>query len=240
MSLTWLAASVESCFPAVENARADGLLAAGGDLSSQRLIDAYQQGIFPWFNQHDPILWWSPDPRMVLFTNQVKISRSLKKTLRDTTITVTADTAFVEVITACSAPRDNQTSAPENSTWIHPDMINAYTELHQQGTAHSIECWHDGNLVGGLYGIAIGQIFFGESMFSTMRDSSKIALVTLCQQLQRWGYPVIDCQIHSEHLASMGASEISRDNFISYLDKYCTLNSSNRAWRLDSDLPLLS
>jgi len=238
MSLTWLAASVESCFPAVENARADGLLAAGGDLSSQRLVDAYQQGIFPWFNQHDPILWWSPDPRMILFTDDIKISRSLKKTLRDTSITVTADTAFVEVITACSAPRESPTSDPENSTWIHPDMISAYTDLHQQGFAHSIECWHNGQLVGGLYGIAIGQIFFGESMFSIMRDSSKIALVTLCQQLHRWGYPVIDCQIHSNHLASMGAKEISRNDFIGYLNKYCIINSSNSLWQLDPELPL--
>ena len=238
MSLTWLAASVESCFPAVENARADGLLAAGGDLSSQRLVDAYQQGIFPWFNQHDPILWWSPDPRMVLFTDDIKISRSLKKTLRDTSITVTADTAFVEVITACSVPRESPTNDPENSTWIHPDMISAYTDLHQQGFAHSIECWHNGQLVGGLYGIAIGQIFFGESMFSIMRDSSKIALVTLCQQLHRWGYPIIDCQIHSNHLASMGAKEISRNDFIGYLNKYCIINSSNSLWQLDPEQPL--
>ena len=159
MSLSWLAASVKSCFPPVENARADGLLAAGGDLTPQRLVEAYQQGIFPWFNQHDPILWWSPDPRMVLFTDDIKISRSLRKTLRDTFIIVTADTAFVEVITACSAPRESHTSVPENSTWLHPDMISAYTDLHQQGFAHSIECWHNEQLVGGLYGIAIGQIF---------------------------------------------------------------------------------
>ena len=240
MSLTWLTASVESCFPAVENARADGLLAAGGDLSPQRLINAYQQGIFPWFNQYDPILWWSPDPRMALFTNEIKISRSLKKTLRNTTITVTADTAFNEVITACAAPRDNHDSDPENSTWIHPDMITAYSDLHQQGIAHSIECWHGGQLVGGLYGIAIGQVFFGESMFSIMRDSSKIALVTLCQQLQRWGFPVIDCQIHSTHLASMGAKEVDRNDFIGYLNKYCIINSTNGPWQLDSDLPLPS
>ncbi len=238
MSLTWLAASVESCFPPVENARADGLLAAGGDLTSQRLIDAYQHGIFPWFNQHDPILWWSPDPRMVLFPDDIKISRSLRKTLRDTSITVTADTAFVEVITACSAPRESPTNNPENSTWIHPDMISAYTDLHQQGFAHSIECWLNGQLVGGLYGIAIGQVFFGESMFSIMRDSSKIALVTLCQQLNRWGYPVIDCQIHSNHLATMGAEEINRNDFIAYLNKYCIINPTNSLWQLDSDLPL--
>jgi leucyl/phenylalanyl-tRNA---protein transferase len=238
MALTWLTTSAESCFPPVENTRDDGLLAAGGDLSSQRLLDAYQQGIFPWFNQHDPILWWSPDPRMVLFTDQVKISRSLKKTLRDTTITVTADTAFNEVITACAAPRDNHASDLENSTWIHPDMINAYIELHQQGFAHSIECWHEGQLVGGLYGIAIGQMFFGESMFSIMRDSSKIALVTLCQQLKQWGYPMIDCQINSNHLASMGAKEINRNDFIGYLNKYCLVNSPNGPWQLDAELPL--
>ncbi|RLA00063.1 MAG: leucyl/phenylalanyl-tRNA--protein transferase, partial [Gammaproteobacteria bacterium] len=127
---------------------------------------------------------------------------------------------------------------PENSTWIHPDMISAYTDLHQQGFAHSIECWHNGQLVGGLYGIAIGQIFFGESMFSIMRDSSKIALVTLCQKLHRWGYPVIGCQIHSNHLASMGAKEISRNDFIGYLNKYCIINSSNSLWQLDPEQPL--
>jgi len=238
MSLPWLATSPNSPFPAVEQAFDDGLLAAGGDLSPQRLLNAYRNGIFPWFNEHDPILWWTPNPRMVLFTDQVKVSRSLRKTLNTTTLTITIDQAFTEVMRACSAPRKQANGEVENGTWIHPDMINAYSTLHQQGIAHSIECWHEGNLVGGLYGVAIGHIFFGESMFSTLRDSSKIALVTLCRQLHRWGFPLIDCQIHSDHLSTMGAIEIERKDFITYLDRFCLNNDDNnhKHWILDSDL----
>lgn len=236
MALSWLDTSTNSRFPAIESAGEDGLLAAGGDLSAQRLISAYQQGIFPWFSQTDPILWWSPDPRLVLFTDQIKISHSLKKTLRSTSMTVTMDHAFNDVITACATRRKDQTNDLEQSTWIHPDMIKAYTELHQQGIAHSIECWQDKQLVGGLYGIAIGQIFFGESMFSIMRDSSKIALVALCQQLSRWGFPLIDCQVYSSHLASMGAADIARSDFINYLDKYCHITPPNNCWELDLEL----
>lgn len=239
MSLTWLPASVDSKFPPIDHAFEDGLLAAGGDLSASRLIDAYQQGIFPWFNRNDPILWWSPDPRMVLFTDQIKVSRSLKKTLRTTAIKVTMDRAFADVISSCAAPRPNQGDNTDDITWIHPDMIDAYTQLHQQGIAHSVECWHEGQLIGGLYGIAIGQVFFGESMFSIMANSSKIALVALCQQLQRWGFPLIDCQIYSEHLASMGAREIVRKDFIGYLDNYCPSVMSDGLWQCDLDLPVI-
>lgn len=238
MAITWLPLRDDGLFPAVSEAFDDGLLAAGGDLSSSRLLNAYRQGIFPWFNKNDPILWWSPDPRLVLWTDQIKLSKSLKKTIRTTLMTVTFDRAFNQVITACSLPRQEGVAA-ENSTWIHPDMITAYNELHQQGHAHSVECWLDGELVGGLYGIAIGQIFFGESMFSTATDSSKLALVALCQQLQRWGCPLIDCQIYSEHLASLGAEEISRSHFIEQLDEFCTQNLqiSTDLWQLDPDLP---
>ncbi|MDH5357244.1 MAG: leucyl/phenylalanyl-tRNA--protein transferase [Gammaproteobacteria bacterium] len=240
MSLTWLEASADSIFPPIEYAYEDGLLAAGGDLSASRLIDAYRRGIFPWFNRNDPILWWSPDPRMVLFTNDVKISRSLKKAIRTTDITVTMDRAFSDVIACCAAPRQNQSNDTGDTTWIHSDMIDAYNQLHQQGIAHSVECWHEGQLVGGLYGIALGQVFFGESMFSSMADGSKIALVTLCQQLQRWGFLIIDCQVYSEHLASMGAQEIARKDFIGYLDKYCATTMPDGHWQLDLDLPIKS
>lgn len=239
MAITWLPLRDDGLFPPVNQAFDDGLLAAGGDLSTTRLLSAYRQGIFPWFNRNDPILWWSPDPRLVLWTDQIKLSKSLKKTIRTTLITVTFDQAFTQVITACSLPRQAGID-PDNSTWIHPDMIVAYNELHQQGHAHSVECWLDGQLVGGLYGIAIGQAFFGESMFSTVTDSSKLALVALCQQLKRWGFPLIDCQIYSEHLASLGAEEISRSNFIEQLDQFCIQSpqiSSSDLWQLDSDLP---
>tara|TARA_R110001606_G_scaffold361754_3_gene514982 strand:+ start:39950 stop:40678 length:729 start_codon:yes stop_codon:yes gene_type:complete len=241
MTITWLALRDDGLFPPVNQAFDDGLLAAGGDLSTTRLLSAYRQGIFPWFNKNDPILWWSPDPRLVLWTDQIKLSKSLKKTIRTTLMTVTFDLAFTQVITACSLPRQAGIDSG-NSTWIHPDMIEAYNELHQQGHAHSVECWLDGQLVGGLYGIAIGQAFFGESMFSTVTDSSKLALVALCQQLQRWGFPLIDCQIYSEHLASLGALEISRNHFIEQLDKVCGQEpqvNSSVLWQLDPDLPTI-
>ncbi len=236
MPLTWLAEPPTSPFPTLDQALDDGLLAVGGDLSPQRLLNAYRNGIFPWFNEHDPILWWAPDPRMVLFTNQIKVSKSLKKTIKNTPLSVTIDRAFSDVMTACAAPRKNANGETESGTWIHPDMIEAYSILHQQGIAHSIECWQNDKLVGGLYGIAIGHIFFGESMFSTVRDSSKIALVMLCQQLERWGFPLIDCQIYSEHLANMGAIEIERKQFISYLDEYSPKIYEPSSWQLDNDL----
>tara|TARA_R110002049_G_scaffold117067_4_gene270035 strand:- start:5638 stop:6366 length:729 start_codon:yes stop_codon:yes gene_type:complete len=241
MSITWLPQIDDGIFPPVSEAFDDGLLAAGGDLSTTRLLNAYRRGIFPWFNINDPILWWSPDPRLVLWTDQIKLSKSLKKTIRTTLMSVTFDQAFNQVITACSLPRQEGIDL-ENSTWIHPDMITAYNELHQQGHAHSVECWLDGQLVGGLYGIAIGKTFFGESMFSTVTDSSKLALVALCQQLQRWGFPLIDCQVYSAHLASLGAEEISRSDFIELIDKFCSqssLISSADLWRLDPDLPTI-
>lgn len=240
MSLTWLDESPESDFPPIEQALDDGLLAAGGDLSASRLINAYQHGIFPWFNKNNPILWWSPDPRMVLLTNEVKISRSLKKSIRRAEITVTMNRVFNDVMVACAAPRPSHDDNSDDHTWIHPNMIQAYTELHQQGIAHSIECWHQEKLIGGLYGIALGNVFFGESMFSLQQDSSKIALVALCQQLQRWSIPIIDCQIYSDHIASLGAKEIARSDFISYIDKEKSFTHNNKHWQLDSDLPLIA
>jgi len=223
MSITWLAPSPSTTFPPVESALEDGLLAAGGDLSPTRITSAYQQGIFPWFNEGDPILWWSPDPRMVLFTDKIKISRSLQKTIRNTSVEIRFNTAFAKVMQACAQPRSEE----NNATWIHPEMIEAYNKLHQQGIAHSVECWQDNQLVGGLYGMAIGKIFFGESMFSTASDSSKIALVALCRQLSHWDFPLIDCQVYSEHLVSLGAEEIPRDSFNRYLKKLCPTESIN-------------
>ena len=231
--------NLKSQFPPVDHALDDGLLASGGDLSASRLIDAYQHGIFPWFNKNDPILWWSPDPRMVLLTEQVKLSRSLKKSIRSSKLIVTMDRAFTDVMTACAAPRISQDDSVGEHTWIHSNMIQAYTELHQQGIAHSIECWHEDELVGGLYGVALGNVFFGESMFSLQQDSSKIALVALCQQLQRWHYPIIDCQIYSDHLASLGAKETTRSDFISYIDIENSNAYDNKQWQLDADLPLI-
>jgi len=232
MPVVWLSSDSDSPFPSVANALEDGLLAAGGDLSTPRLLNAYQHGLFPWFNKDDPILWWSPDPRMVLFTDKIKISKSLKRTLRTSPLTVTFDQAFTHVITACSLPRDKDNTDPENSTWIHPDIIQAYVTLHQQGVAHSVECWLDNKLVGGLYGIAIGRMFFGESMFSHVRDSSKIALVKLCHQLNLWGFPLIDCQVYSSHLESLGAEEIPRSEFIREINTLCKKSQPITAWQV--------
>ena len=239
MAITWLATENDSRFPPVELATKQGLLAAGGDLSPSRLLDAYSRGIFPWFNKNDPILWWSPDPRMVLRPKQVRISRSLKKSIRKGNFELTLDQAFQDVMTACAAPREKQYTDPDNSTWIHQAMLTAYQQLHELGYAHSIECWQQDRLVGGLYGVAIGNAFFGESMFSFVTDSSKVALVTLCQQLDRWQFPLIDCQIYSDHLASMGAIEVPRNDFIGEVATLCSHNFPAGPWKLDQDLPYL-
>ncbi|MDP1524807.1 MAG: leucyl/phenylalanyl-tRNA--protein transferase [Rhodocyclaceae bacterium] len=188
----------------------NGLLAAGADLSPERLIAAYRRGIFPWFSPGQPILWWSPDPRMVLAPSALKISRSLAKTLRHADYTVQLDTAFDQVISACAAtPRHGQ-----SGTWITAEMIAAYQQLHRLGIAHSVETWHNDKLVGGLYGIALGRAFFGESMFSHRTDASKIALAHLCAFLDARGFGIIDCQMETSHLASLGAQPIPRDVFV--------------------------
>jgi leucyl/phenylalanyl-tRNA--protein transferase len=206
--IPWL--GPDSCFPPVEQAAAypNGLLAAGGDLSVARLVEAYGRGIFPWFNEDQPILWWSPDPRMVLFPAELKISRSLAKTLRKSRLEVRADTAFREVIQGCRMPRHDQAG-----TWISDPMVEAYCELHRAGIAHSVESWLDAELVGGLYGVALGRAFFGESMFMRATDASKVALVTLVSQLERWEFGLVDCQMNTPHLASFGAREIPRADF---------------------------
>lgn len=219
----------EQDFPLVSKAlrEPDGLLAAGGCLSQSRLLNAYRHGIFPWYNPGEPILWWSPDPRLVLFSDRLVISRSLSKTLRKNIFSVTFDQAFIEVIAACADPRKDAAG-----TWITAEINAAYIQLHQAGFAHSVEAWLDDELVGGLYGIALGQVFFGESMFHTRTDASKVAFATLIQQLKSWGYQLIDCQVHTKHLVSFGAEEISRDYFIKLLDQYCDAAVHPSAWQI--------
>ncbi|MGM0693574.1 MAG: leucyl/phenylalanyl-tRNA--protein transferase [Pseudomonadota bacterium] len=202
-------------FPPVDSALRDpdGLLAAGGALTPEWLLAAYRRGIFPWFSDDQPLLWWSPDPRMVLFPDEIRVRRSLAKRLRNAGFQVTADTAFDRVIRACAAPRDAQ---PD--TWITAEMQDAYGRLHRLGAAHSVEVWRAGELVGGLYGVAMGPIFFGESMFSREADASKVALVQLARVMAAGGGRLIDCQMHTGHLASLGARDIARTTFISYLE----------------------
>jgi leucyl/phenylalanyl-tRNA--protein transferase len=219
-------------FPPVERAlrSPNGLLAAGGDLTTARLLEAYRHGIFPWFSEGEPILWWSPDPRMVLFPEEFKVSNSLRKTLRNGRHEVRFDSAFEQVMRACAAPREGA-----NGTWILEDMIAAYCELHRMGYAHSVETWMDGELVGGLYGMALGRMFYGESMFSCKTDASKIALAHLAAQLKRWNFGMIDCQMNTPHLTSLGAREISRKEFIARLQDLINYPPVT-AWHFDDDL----
>ena len=216
-------------FPPVERALRipNGLLAAGGDLTPARLLDAYRHGIFPWFNEGDPILWWSPDPRMVLFPDEFRISHSLRKTLRNRIYEIRTDTAFEQVMLACAAPRNGQ------GTWIIDKMVAAYTELHRIGVAHSVESWFGGELVGGLYGIAIGRMFYGESMFSRRSDASKAALAHLAAQLSRWNFGMIDCQMNTPHLATLGAREIPRAEFVRRLQELIHYPDIPSPWCFD-------
>lgn len=197
----------------------DGLLAVGGDLSPARLLYAYRHGIFPWYHGDQPILWWSPDPRAVLFADEFHLSASLRKRLRHGGFRLAFDTAFDQVVAACAAPRPNQ---PDGGTWITPEMQSAYAGLHRMGSAHSVEIWMEGELVGGVYGIAIGAVFFGESMFSHSRDASKIALACLSRRLQLWGFALLDCQVQSEHLRRLGAVPVPRARFLELLTQHCS------------------
>ena len=221
-------------FPPVETALADpnGLLAMGGDLSPARLLDAYRHGIFPWFNPGEPILWWSPDPRMVLVPGEVRVTRSLARRLRNAGFELRVDTAFAEVMRACAAPREGA-----GGTWISPAMVAAYTRLFEAGYAHSVETWRDGQLVGGLYGVAIGRMFYGESMFSREPDASKVALVRLARQLQRWQFGLIDCQMETPHLASLGARTIPRAGFTARLAELVNLPHLPGPWLFDPRAP---
>jgi leucyl/phenylalanyl-tRNA--protein transferase len=223
--IPWLARGTP--FPPVQSAlrNPNGLLAAGGELSSERLLEAYRRGIFPWFGEGDPILWWSPDPRMVLFPEELRISRSLAKTLRNRRYETRFDSAFDEVIAGCAAPRGR-----EAGTWITEEMIAAYRDLHALGWAHSAETWIDGALAGGLYGVAVGQVFFGESMFSRSTDASKIALVALVAHLKSTGFRLIDCQMRTRHLESLGAREIPRRRFSHLLEELIHYPRSPGSW----------
>jgi leucyl/phenylalanyl-tRNA--protein transferase len=258
-------------FPPVETAlrEPNGLLAMGGDLSPARLLDAYRHGIFPWFNPGEPILWWSPDPRMVLVPGEVRVTRSLAKRLRNSGFEVRVDTAFAEVMRACAAPRPPPGRAPargapegspllcrdpsavsggvllagaaphegETGTWISPAMVTAYSRLFDAGYAHSMETWHDGRLVGGLYGVAIGRMFYGESMFSREPDASKVALVRLARQLQQWDFGLIDCQMETPHLASLGARTMPRAMFTARLAELVKLPHLPGPWTLTFNAP---
>lgn len=208
-------------FPPLQKALQDpnGLLAVGGCLSSERLLNAYRQGVFPWFSENDPILWWSPDPRLVLFPDKLNISKKLAKTIRQNKFDVTVNQAFDLVIEKCA-----QLRADGQGTWISDDIKLAYSNLHQQGFAYSFEAWQNGELVGGLYGVALGKIFFGESMFHSVTDASKVAFVHCVDYLKQYNFKLIDCQVYSSHLASLGAIEIPRTEFSMWLAKYCAEN----------------
>ncbi len=215
-------------FPDTGNALTipDGLLAVGGCLSPVRLLNAYRKGIFPWNSPNEPILWWSPDPRLVLFPEKLAVSRSLEKTLRKKRFVTTIDRAFGQVVGACAMPRKN-----DNGTWISTDIYDAYVELHRAGYAHSAETWLDGELVGGLYGITIGRVFFGESMFHRVTDASKVAFVELVRRLEKWGYQMVDCQVSTSHLKTLGAENIPREDFLTLLTKLCNEAPESSAWR---------
>lgn len=223
-------------FPPVELASREGLLAVGGDLRPQRLLAAYRQGIFPWYNEGQPILWWSPDPRAVLLPARLHVGRSLRKRLRAGKLRVTCDERFHDVVLACSGPRPQY---PEGGTWITPAMLDAYTELHRLGYAHSVETWQADRLVGGLYGVALGAAFFGESMFSRAPDASKVALVRFVRQLECWGYTLIDCQLPSVHLTRLGAESIPRKEYLAHLSEALARPLQRHAWRFDSDSPIV-
>jgi leucyl/phenylalanyl-tRNA--protein transferase len=223
-------------FPPVERALTEpnGLLAQGGELSPEWLLDAYCHGIFPWFNPGEPILWWSPDPRMVLLPGDIRVGRSLTKRMRNGGFELRVDSAFVEVMRACGSPRPIQPGGGEHGTWISPAMVAAYSRLFDAGYAHSIETWRDGVLVGGLYGVAIGRMFYGESMFSRVPDASKIALVRLARQLQRWEFGLIDCQMETAHLASLGARTLPRAAFVARLAELVNLPHRPGPWIFDA------
>jgi len=225
--IAWL--GMRTPFPPIAAALAEpnGLLAAGGDLSPDRLLVAYRSGIFPWYSEGQPILWWSPDPRMVLYVDELHVTRSLRKRLGAGTFEVRIDCAFRAVIEACAqVPRHGQ-----RGTWITPDVVRAYCELHRRGYAHSVEAWRDGTLVGGLYGLALGRMFFGESMFAHETDASKVALVHLVDKLRALGVPVVDCQQETAHLAALGARPIPRHRFAAHLGELIHSVEPPPGWR---------
>lgn len=205
----------DSDFPPVDTATPDGLLAIGGDLSESRLLNAYRSGIFPWYNEDDPIMWWSPPQRMVLFFDELRISKSMRKVIRTEGFTVTFNQAFEQVIRHCR----EVTRKDELGTWIQPEIIEAYTALHRKGIAQSVEVWQGDQLVGGLYGVDMYPVFCGESMFHLVPNASKVAFIALAARLQQKGYSLVDCQLYNDHLASLGCREIPRADFMRYLPK---------------------
>lgn len=228
--IPWLDDSLE--FPALSLALTDpdGLLAAGGDLSPERIVAAYRKGIFPWFSDDQPILWWSPDPRCVIFPDKLHISKSLRKKLNKQPFTITFDQDFSSVMQCCADSRGD-----EAGTWITEDMLEAYTHLHHLGVAHSVEVWNGDKLVGGLYGLAIGRCFFGESMFSSETDASKIAFVYLANQLKAWNYQIIDCQVENPHLLTLGGETIPRSDFQSILKENIDCEPIPHNWEFSWD-----
>ena len=235
--LYWVADNVIATdFPDAATALRDpeGLLAIGGDLEPDRLLNAYRRGIFPWYSQGQPVLWWSPNPRCVLEPDAVKISRSLAKTLKKKKFTVTFNQAFADVVKACAAPRE-----PTASTWITTDMAMAYIKLHHMGYGVSVECWHNDILAGGLYGVVIGKVFFGESMFSRITDASKVALAHLAYELNEMRFRIIDCQVHSSHLQNLGAKSMPRDLFTDILERHCSPDKKHD-WPAISELSCLA
>lgn len=213
-------------FPPCHYAEPDGLLAVGGDLSLERLLLAYSEGIFPWYSEETPILWWSPDPRLVLFPDELKIAASLQRVIKKGLFQVTLDRAFRQVMQHCAtSPR-----AQGEGTWIMPEMIEAYCRLHEMGYAHSVESWYEGKLVGGLYGVALGRIFFGESMFTQKTDASKVAFVHMVQFLRGFEFELIDCQVTTPHLQSLGGREIARSEFLTRLKKALQTHSLRGSW----------
>ncbi len=225
-TVAWLSEDMEpSWFPPVSEAlrKPDGLLAAGGALTPARLLAAYEQGIFPWYSAGQPVLWWSPDPRAVLFPDELHVSRSLAKRMRNSGFETRFDTAFEAVIRECAAPRE-----AADGTWLTPEMITAYTRLHELGYAHSVETWLGAGLVGGLYGIRLGDIFFGESMFSRCPDASKVALVRLVERVRALDIVLIDCQVDSAHLQSLGSRQIPRPQFLALLQEHCRPHLAGR------------
>lgn len=228
--LVWLTPS--SPFPPIESAleEPNGLLAAGGELNPEKILEAYQQCIFPWYSDGQPILWWSPNPRCIIYPENVYCSSSLRKHIRKTKPRVTFDEDFQSVIRNCAR------LGSEQGTWITEEMEDTYTQLHRMGHAHSVEVWQDAKLIGGLYGLAIGKVFFGESMFSHRTNASKVAFVFLCRQLQKWGYQLIDCQVENPHLLSLGAQCIDRENFQKQIQTATRLTQYRHEWRFDAGL----
>lgn len=221
--------SEELRFPSPRLANADGLLAIGGDLSEQRLMLAYRMGIFPWYSDGDPLLWWSPDPRLLLMPEDFHVSRSLKRAIRKQTFQITFDTAFEQVVDGCAARRPKS-----RGTWIVPEMARAYQRLHRAGVAHSVEAWRDGVLAGGLYGVSLGGCFFGESMFSRAPDASKVAFEALIRFIRKRGFDLVDCQVTSSHLLKLGAKEVPRKTFLDMLEKSMSKLTLTGKWTFET------